>query len=286
MARPSTARHACRMLAVRLHPFVRRLARWLPGIALAACASAPPPSATSPAEPLRVVSYNIRHGAGMDGRVDLARTAATLRALAPDLVALQEVDERVKRSGGVDQAQELGSALGMQARFTSFMDYQGGRYGLAILSRLPIRATRTIPLPPGDEPRAALLVEVELANGEALAFVCIHFNWVADDRVRFSQAETLCRSLDGLAMPYVVVGDFNDQPGSRTLQLFAERTRGADKPAAARFTYPAEVPTKEIDFVQAAPPARWQVGDVRVVDERMASDHRPLLAVLTLLPAR
>lgn len=222
----------------------------------------------------------------MDGRVDLARTAATLRALAPDLVALQEVDERVKRSGGVDQAQELGSALGMQARFTSFMDYQGGRYGLAILSRLPIRATRTIPLPPGDEPRAALLVEVELANGEALAFVCIHLNWVADDRVRFSQAETLCASLDGLAIPYVVVGDFNDQPGSRTLQLFAERTRGADKPAEARFTYPADAPTKEIDFVQAAPTGRWQVGDVRVVDERMASDHRPLLAVLTLLPAR
>jgi endonuclease/exonuclease/phosphatase family metal-dependent hydrolase len=269
-------------------PAARRLvpsalgAAWLAFLGLfAACATAP-----APAPELRVVSYNIRHGAGMDGRVDLARTAAVLRALSPDLVALQEVDERVKRSGGVDQAQQLGEALGMAAHFTSFMDYQGGRYGLAILSRLPIRSHRTIPLPPGDEPRAALLVEVELANGERVALVCVHLNWVADDAVRFDQARTLCTSLDALPMPYLVVGDFNDEPGSRTLGLFAERTRAASKPADARFTYPADVPTKEIDFVQAGPPARWRVHGVQVVDERIASDHRPLLAVLALQPAR
>lgn len=151
---------------------------------------------------------------------------------------------------------------------------------------MPIRAHRTIPLPPGDEPRAALLVEVELANGERVALVCVHLDWVADDRVRFDQARTLCASLDALPTPYLVVGDFNDQPGSRTLGLFAERTLAAAKPEAARFTHPADEPTKEIDFVQAGPPARWQVHDVQVVDERMASDHRPLLAVLALQPAR
>lgn len=109
------------LAARRLVPWA--LVAWLAfAVLFAACATAP-----APAPALRVVSYNIRHGAGMDGRVDLARTAAVLRALSPDLVALQEVDERVKRSGGVDQAQQLGEALGMQARFTSFMDYQGGR---------------------------------------------------------------------------------------------------------------------------------------------------------------
>jgi endonuclease/exonuclease/phosphatase family metal-dependent hydrolase len=104
--------------------------------------------------------------------------------------------------------------------------------------------------------------------------------------VRFDQARTLCTSLDALPMPYLVVGDFNDEPGSRTLGLFAERTRAASKSADTRFTYPADVPTKEIDFVQAGPPARWRVGSVQVVDERIASDHRPLLAVLTLQPVR
>ncbi len=133
-----------------------------------------------------------------------------------------------------------------------------------------------------DEPRAALLVEVELANGATVALVCVHFIWVADDTVRFDQARTLCASLDARATPYLVVGDFNDQPGSRTLQLFGERALGAAKPDTARFTFPADAPRKEIDFVQAGPAARWQVRAVRVVDEAMASDHRLLLAVLAL----
>ena len=249
-------------------------------LCLAAC-TAPAPSAP---RDLRVVSYNIRHGAGMDDRVDLRRTAAALRVLEPDLVALQEVDCGVARSGGADQAAELGRALGMHHAFASFMDYQGGRYGMAILSRLPIRAQRVIELPPGDEPRIALLVEVETHDGALVSIVGVHFNWVQDDTLRFAQAEALCATLDALATPYLVVGDFNDEPGSRTLALFEARARLAAKPEGARFTYPADAPRKEIDFVYAAPPARWDVREVRVVDERLASDHRPVLAVLQVRP--
>lgn len=246
---------------------------------LSSCASRPP--AEQP-QPLRVVSYNIRHGAGMDDRVDLARTAGALRALEPDLVALQEVDNGVARSGGIDQAKELGTALGMHHAFGSFMDYQGGRYGMAILSRLPIRHQRVIQLPPGDEPRIALLVEVETEDGALVSLISVHFNWVHDDVLRFAQAETLCRELDALTTPYLVVGDFNDEPGSRTLALFEARARQAVKPDGARFTFPSQAPEKEIDFVYAAPKEKWDVGEVRVVDERMASDHRPVLAVLGL----
>lgn len=247
-------------------------------LALAAC-SAP---VTREATPLRVVTYNIRHGAGMDDRVDLARTARTLAALTPDLVALQEVDENVARSGRVDQAAELGRALGMHHAFASFMDHQGGRYGLAVLSRLPIRSQRVIPLPPGDEPRAALLVEVETKEGSTAAIVCVHFNWVADDAKRFAQATALCSELDRLEMPWLVAGDYNDVAGSRTLAEFDARAANATKPEGARFTFPADAPDREIDFVYAAPKGRWDVREVRVVDERMASDHRPVLAVIAV----
>ncbi len=246
--------------------------------ALAACAG--PGRAAPQQHDLRIVSYNIRHGRGMDGRVDLARTADALRALAPDLIALQEVDQNVARSGVVDQAAELGRALGMQHAFGSFLDLQGGRYGMAILSRLPIRAQRVLELPPGNEPRIALLVEVETPGGAAVSLVGVHFNWVADDTLRYAQAQTLCTYLDALTTPYVVVGDFNDLPGSRTLALFDARATPATKPDGARDTYPADAPKKEIDFVYAAPRERWRIGEVRVVDERMASDHRPVLAVL------
>jgi endonuclease/exonuclease/phosphatase family metal-dependent hydrolase len=245
---------------------------------LASCVGA---TLQKPAE-LRVVTYNIRHGAGMDGRVDLARTAATLSALAPDIVALQEVDQSVSRSGRVDQPAELGRALGMHAAFASFMDYQGGRYGLALLSRMPIRSQRVVPLPPGDEPRAALLVELETENGVAVSVVCVHFNWVADDSKRFAQASTLCATLDALDTPRIVAGDYNDVPGSRTLALFDARATNAAKPAGSQATFPADQPEREIDFVYAAPQSRWLVRQARVVDEKAASDHRPVLAVLEL----
>lgn len=231
---------------------------------------------------LRVVSYNIRHGRGMDARVDLARTAAVLRALELDLVALQEVDERVARSGGFDQAADLGLRLGLEHAFGPFMDHEGGRYGMAILSRYPIVRAWTIPLPLGNEPRVALAAEIAGPTGETFVAVNVHFDWVDDDAFRFAQASALAQALDVLARPYVLLGDFNDGPGSRTLELFHARAVEAEKPAAERATFPSPAPTQEIDFVFAAPRAAWQVGPARVVDEREASDHRPVAARLLL----
>src|SRR5690606_41483172 len=93
-------------------------------------------------ETWRIVSYNIRHGRGADNEVDLERTAAVLRRLDPDVVALQEVDQGVARSGGEDQAARLGELLGMHHAFGAFMDYQGGHYGMAILSQIGRAACR------------------------------------------------------------------------------------------------------------------------------------------------
>lgn len=248
--------------------------------ALASCSTAPEEPRTRPDAALVVVSYNIRHGQGGDGVLDLERTAAVLRALDPDLVALQEVDENVERSGGVDQAAWLGGQLGMAHAFGAFMDYQGGRYGMAILSRYPILHAEPIELPRGNEPRVALQVEVALPEGGTLRALCVHFDWVRDDAFRFAQAEALAAHLDALEGRTLVLGDFNDRPGSRTLALFGARAREADKLDDARWTFPADDPDREIDFVFAAPPAAWDVAEVRVVDERVASDHRPVLAVL------
>jgi endonuclease/exonuclease/phosphatase family metal-dependent hydrolase len=108
----------------------------------------------------------------------------------------------------------------------------------------------------------------------------VHFDWVRDDGFRFAQAETLAKHLDGVKGPYVLLGDFNDLPESRTLALFRTRAAEAAKPADARFTFPSDAPAREIDFIFAAPASAWRATEVRVVDERVASDHRPVLAVL------
>jgi endonuclease/exonuclease/phosphatase family metal-dependent hydrolase len=178
---------------------------------LAACRGVAPSGGTT-STPLRIVSYNIRHGRGMDDSVNLARTGRVLAALRPDFVGLQEVDDRVRRSGAVDEAAALGTQLGMQHRFGSFMDYQGGRYGLAILSRHPIVGSRVVTLPVGNEPRVALVVDAELPSRDTVSVVTVHFDWVSSDSFRFPQASRLAATLDSLRHPYVVLGDFNDEP--------------------------------------------------------------------------
>ena len=90
---------------------------------------------------VRVAAYNIKHGEGMDGVVDLTRAAEVLRALDADVITLQEIDQGTERTDRVDQARRLGELLGMEAHFGEFMPYQGGAYGMAVLSRLPVRST-------------------------------------------------------------------------------------------------------------------------------------------------
>ena len=164
----------------------------------------------TPSQRLRLVSYNIKHGLGNDGRLDLERTAALLNNLHADFIGLQEVDNKVKRSGMVDQAQTLGKSLSMHSAFGSFMDYQGGKYGLGILSKHPILAANEIKLPTGNEPRVALACKIQLPDRREIMVVNLHFDWVKDDKFRFQQAKELAKYLGTLTLPYVLMGDFND----------------------------------------------------------------------------
>ncbi len=102
---------------------------------------------------LRILAYNIHHGAGNDEVLDLERIAELIRSLDPDLVALQEIDNRTERTGGVAQAARLGQLTGMGSAFGKFMDYQGGEYGMAVLSRLDYEKPTNHVLPAGPEPR-------------------------------------------------------------------------------------------------------------------------------------
>lgn len=244
---------------------------------LAACA-------VPPGEPLRVASYNIKHGRGMDDRVDLERTAAVVDRFGAEVVALQEVDVGVRRSGSVNQPEWLGERLGMQSAFGAFMDYQGGCYGMAILSKWPLRAVRSLDLPTGNEPRVALVADLLRPDGEVLTVVNVHFDWVDDDRFRFAQAEVVAKFVAALPNAYVVLGDCNDGPGSRTVQLFRAQARNADKPDGACATFPSPAPVQEIDFVFAGPVARWRSATAEVVVETAASDHRPVVAELVPAP--
>lgn len=229
-----------------------------------------------------VATYKIRHGRGMDTVVDLGRTAAALRALGADVIALQEVDGGVERSGRADEPRVLGERLGLGHAFGAFFPYQGGEYGLAILSRFPIRRSEALRLPDGNEPRVALLAELELPSGRHVQVVNVHFDWVASDTFRYAQVEALAAVLDTASLPAILLGDFNDEPGSRTLGRWRSRFEAAEKPAGDRFTFSSTEPSKEIDHILLGPPGAWQAATARVVPDPMTSDHRAVVATVRL----
>jgi endonuclease/exonuclease/phosphatase family metal-dependent hydrolase len=230
---------------------------------------------------VRVAAYNIKHGEGMDGTVDLARAVAVLQALDADVITLQEIDRGTARTGGVDQAARLGEMLGMQAHFGDFMPYQGGHYGMAVLSRLPVRRVENIRLPDGDEPRTALEVEVAVGpESRPLSVVGIHFYRTPEER--FAQAQALSQALDAREHPVVLAGDFNSFRGDRVMSALARAEWFLVEKEGAPLTYPADEPAREIDFTLLRPASAFEVVEHRVIDERVASDHRPLLVVLRL----
>lgn len=231
---------------------------------------------------LRAASYNIKHCRGNDDKVNLDRTAETLKSLKADVIGLQEVDNGAKRSGSIKQPEELGKRLSMHHAFGAFMAFDGGEYGLAILSKHPLGAVKSIRLPEGNEPRVALAAEVKLPGGETITVVNVHFDWVRDDKFRFAQAAELAKHLRELKTPYILLGDFNDQPKSRTLELFHSLATEIKKPESNRFTFSSTSPRSEIDFLFVSPKERWSESKTEVIDEKMTSDHRPILAELVL----
>lgn len=239
-----------------------------------------PPATTEPHE-IRALSYNIKHGHGMDGHVDLGRIADVLRSLRADVIGLQEVDLAVKRSGYRNQVNSLAAQLNMHPVFGSFMDYEAGQYGMAALSRFPVVRAESLRLPDGNEPRIALAFEVEHPSGDRLLIVNVHFDWVKDATYRLAQAKVVRDYLAQTDKQWILMGDFNDLPDSATLDLFRAIGVEVPKPEGESLTIPSDVPTKEIDFIFRSKDASWNPATAHVVDEKVASDHRPVRATLS-----
>lgn len=238
----------------------------------------------TPQQTLRLVSYNIKHGRGMDGKVDLARTARVLSGLKPDLVALQEVDKKCIRSGRVDIAADLGRRLKMHHCFGKFMDYQGGEYGMAVLSRFPILRMVRHELPAGAEPRCALAVAVKCPqSAKPVTFVCIHNDWTKES-LRVSQVSALLKALKSTKTPVVLAGDFNGERTDASLRMLAKAGwLILEKHGGGKKTWPSVKPKVEIDFF-ALRGFKNIAATCRVVAEAEASDHRPVYGEIIFRP--
>jgi len=233
---------------------------------------------------LRVMTYNIHVGVGMDKKLDLQRIADVINLEHPDLVGLQEVDRGVKRTEGKDEIAELARMTNMQYAFAHNLDYQGGQYGVAILSRFPLGTIdhRKFENRREAERRGMLRVEVNV-GGKTVNFVTTHLDYQFDDG-RLFEAEQMLKFLQDIKGPLIVVGDFNDEPSGTTYKLVAQSfddawVRSRNKDGA--LTYPADKPVKRIDYVFTRQSDRTKTKKAWVVNT-LASDHLPLVADLEL----
>ncbi len=226
---------------------------------------------TSPPQ-LRVLTYNIHHGQGTDGKFDYPRLARIITSVKPDIVALQEVDRKTRRASGVDQAALLGELTNMKSAYGRAMYYSGGEYGEAILSRFPIAEVKAHPLPfnTGREPRALLVCRIEPDNGlPDFLFAGTHLCHQSEE-LRTDQARQMNLKLPREGeTPVILTGDLNSRNGSTTMkELLDERWIDAT----------AEI--SRIDYILLRPHDPWRVVEAFHIDDRVASDHRPVLAVL------
>ncbi len=202
----------------------------------------------------------------------------------PDLVALQEVDQGTARAGGLNELTELGHLTGMHAEFGKAMDFLGGDYGVGVLSRWPIvhADNRSLPGLPDREPRTALTVSIAMGEHEPLlTFTSTHLDQGRELGNRLAQAGFLNELLTrGAARPSILAGDMNSRVDTEAMQILVEQW--ADVFVDREPADPGRL-QRRVDHVLARPAGRWRTVDSQVIDDTVASDHRPVLVVLELI---
>ncbi len=235
-------------------------------------------------ETLTVMTYNIHHGEGMDGKIDMMRIADVIESVSPDLVALQEVDHITRRSNGVNQAAEVGHLTGMNYAFGKAMEFEGGFYGLAVLSRSLIdgKKTHTLPFSPGHEPRIVLEIKIR-HEGETITFFNTHLDHITDSPDRMAAI----KSIESLVeknpnQSIILAGDLNALPNSNEIERLRKHWMIAGD-AAELESFPSSDPNRLIDYIAVRPEERWKVHSTRVIPEKAASDHRPIVSEIELV---
>lgn len=234
---------------------------------------------------IKVLSFNILHGATTKGDFDLNAIAKVIIEADPDFVALQEVDYKTKRAKGYDLVTELGWRAQLAPLFARAMHYDGGEYGEGVLSRYSFLQTRNVPLPfsPGNEPRAALEIITVLPSGDTIAFVGTHLDHLNEDTDRIQQAKAINKVFSNNRYPTILAGDLNGEPGSTPISILEQMwTPSYDKKNPA-FTFPSDNPIKKIDYVMFSPKNKWKVLKTEVIADAIASDHCAYLVTLELL---
>lgn len=241
----------------------------------------------------RVATYNVHRCFGLIGRDSTADVLATCREIAPDLLALQELDapETDDDVRAEHKARDFAEALGMHLLFCRTQRRDVGTYGHALLARRPLQLVKAATLPAarsGREPRGAIWARTELATGQSLQIVSTHLGVHASDR-KVQAAELVSETWLAHAEMQgarILCGDLNAVAGGRTHRALTRHLRDAQRALAGHrplATFPAMLPLLRIDHVLVSSELTVRAVQVpRSLRVRRASDHRPLVVDLTM----
>ncbi len=224
--------------------------------------------------PHTFMSYNVHNCIGMDGVTDFVRVGEIVKGMNPEVVAIQEVDSVTGRNP-VYVLEEIGKTAGMYASYGPAIRFNGGKYGIGILSKEKPLNFYTVALPGREEKRALLVAEFE-----KYVFCCVHLSLTEEDQ--YASISMIQKELAKFQKPVFIGGDFNAHPDSRTIQAMAEKAVALTDTTV--FTYPSDKAGECIDYLfQMNGKESAEVlksGNVKTADVAVASDHFPIFATV------
>ncbi|HZK97417.1 MAG TPA: endonuclease/exonuclease/phosphatase family protein [Prolixibacteraceae bacterium] len=217
---------------------------------------------------VRILTYNVRNGRGMDDRTDYDRVANVIIAIHPEVVALQELDSVTIRSNGVDVLKAIAEKCEMNYFYGASIPYQGGKYGIGILSKETPLKTTFFPLPGTEEKRGLLMAEFK-----EYIFFCSHFSLTEADRV--ASVQLINKKGTELHKRVIMAGDLNATPQSEAIKSLSEHWINftGNQP-----TFPSSGPKECIDYIWGISCCNFNYNIMKqeVVPEKIASDHCPV----------
>lgn len=218
----------------------------------------------------RLMSYNIHHGEGMDEVIDIERIGNVILDINPEVVALQEIDSVLTRSGSIDILDLLQKQTGMHATFGYSILHDGGKYGNGFLSKEKPINTRKISLPGEKEARTALIIELE-------KYVVVNTHLSLTNEERLESVKIITEAIKEYNKPVFLMGDLNAEPKDEPIKWLEEAEWQILSNANAK-TFPSIEPNVTLDYVLGYKGKGETYGKFRaqVINNEIASDHRPI----------
>lgn len=218
---------------------------------------------------IKILSYNVRNCKGLDTITDYKRVGDVISRIDADFVAIQELDSATERSSQVVVLNELAAHTKMYATYRASINYQGGKYGIGILTKEKPIHVEAIALPGKEEKRSVLMVEMS-----KYVICCTHFSLTAADRI--ASVDIVTKAVKKYSKPVFLAGDLNAKTGSTEMQNMVKDWLILNNPLQP--TIPANNPKVCIDFVLMKKSSEYQVEIINSVveNEPLASDHLPV----------